>query len=561
MLKHWMMLAAAMTLAMAPIGAVRAQEAGPPLPPLPYKVLKELRSDPQKWEQFRAAHSALPPAPPAEQQQPPGGAIPPAAPLAWTSTPWNLQLSNPVLLTDGTVMAHVSCTSTWWRLTPNSSGSYYSGTWRKTAPLPSGYAPRFFSSAVLSDGRLLIEGGEYNGAGCNDVETNRGAIYDPQKDSWTAVPAPKGWKEIGDASGIVLANGKYLLSTAADNQLATLDPATLTWTVTNPSKAEPNNEENWTLLPNGFVLAIEAYANGSACSDGSMVFQPLPGTWAAAGNTINKLNSCSGSIQNFEGPTQILSPDGTVFAFSAAASTAAQDLPTYTALYDASAKTWAAGPKMPVVNNQYYDMPDAPAAIMPDGSALIATSPAVWANASSYPAPTHFFIFNGSQFTRVGDVKDSAQLSAYEMNFLILPTGNILAVETDLTKSEIFPAATNFTHNAAWAPVVTSISASGKILTRGQSYSLSGRQLSGLTQGAVYGDDVQADTNFPLVRIVNNASGHVVYARTSNFSRTVAPSAVSSVDFAVPASAETGASKLYVIVNGAASNAVAVTVN
>ena len=144
------------------------------------------------------------------------------------------------------------------------------------------------------------------------------------------------------------------------------------------------------------------------------------------------------------------------------------------------------------------------------------------------------------------------------MNFLVLPTGNILAVELDFKKSEIFPAAGNFARNPAWAPAITTVSS--KTLTAGKGYSLSGLQLSGLTQGAVYGDDVQADTNFPLVRIVNDASKHVAYAKTSNFSRTVKPGAASSVDFEVPASIESGASKLFVVVNGAASTAVAVTV-
>ena len=290
MSRLWMTIAAGVALSTASIGAARAQDAGPPLPPLPRRILQELLSDPQKWEQFRAEHSAVPPAPPAEQEQPPGGQKPPAAPLAWRNTPWNLELSNPVLLTDGTVMAHVSCTTAWYRLTPDANGDYIAGTWRKTAPLPAGYAPRFFSSAILSDGRLIIEGGEYNGAACKDVETNLGAIYDPRADTWTPAPAPTGWKEIGDASGIVLGNGKYLLSNVDNTKLATLDPATLTWTVTNPSKADDsNNEENWTLLPNGFVLTVEAYTIAPPCGDGSEVFEPLTGTWRNAGNTVRKL--------------------------------------------------------------------------------------------------------------------------------------------------------------------------------------------------------------------------------------------------------------------------------
>ena len=89
---------------------------------------------------------------------------------------------------------------------------------------------------------------------------------------------------------------------------------------------------------------------------------------------------------------------------------------------------------------------------------------------------------------------------------------------------------------------------------------LTGNQLSGLTQGAVYGDDLQADTNFPLVQIVNTATAHVFYARTFGFSRTVAPDAPSSTNFEVPAGIETGPSSLRVITNGAASKAIDVII-
>jgi len=116
--------------------------------------------------------------------------------------------SNPLLLTDGTVIAHNACAPDWWRLTPDGHGSYVNGTWSQIASLPAGYGPLYFSSAVLPDGRVIVEGGEYNF--CNAVWTTLGAIYDPIADSWTAVNPPAGWTTIGDAQGAVLANGAYM---------------------------------------------------------------------------------------------------------------------------------------------------------------------------------------------------------------------------------------------------------------------------------------------------------------------------------------------------------------
>jgi hypothetical protein len=45
------------------------------------------------------------------------------------------------LLTDGTVVVQGGGCSDWWKLTPDSSGSYVKGTWKQLASLPSGYAP------------------------------------------------------------------------------------------------------------------------------------------------------------------------------------------------------------------------------------------------------------------------------------------------------------------------------------------------------------------------------------------------------------------------------------
>jgi hypothetical protein len=59
---------------------------------------------------------------------------------------------------------------------------------------------------------------------------------------------------------------------------------------------------------------------------------------------------------------------------------------------------------------------------------------------------------------------------------------------------------------------------------------VTGKQLNGLTKGAAYGDDEQSSTNFPLVRITHNATGHVFYAWTSDFStRSVAPNTISKI--------------------------------
>jgi len=65
------------------------------------------------------------------------------------------------------------------------------------------------------------------------------------------------------------------------------------------------------------------------------------------------------------------------------------------------------------------------------------------------------------------------------------------------------------------------------------------------------------------VRITNTASGHVVYARTTNPSSYAVQSgtAAESTNFKVPASIETGASTLEVVTNGIPSAPSSVTVH
>jgi len=111
-----------------------------------------------------------------------------------------------------------------------------------------------------------------------------------------------------------------------------------------------------------------------------------------------------------------------------------------------------------------------------------------------------------------------------------------------------------------WAPSVLNYPAS---VTRGNSYAIEGTQFNGLSQGASYGDEFEAATNYPLVRLTNAASGHVVYARTHDHSTmgVATGSALVSTQFDVPLNAELGATNLEVVANGIASTPVGISVN
>src|SRR5947207_12101903 len=120
------------------------------------------------------------------------------------------------LLTDGSVMVqdngpNNNGSGNWWKVTPDQTGNYINGSWSQLASLPAAYGPLSYSSAVLSDGRLVVVGGTINSGG-TVVQTNQGAIYDPRTNNWTSLAAPNGWAQIGAAPSVVLPDGRFLVA-------------------------------------------------------------------------------------------------------------------------------------------------------------------------------------------------------------------------------------------------------------------------------------------------------------------------------------------------------------
>jgi hypothetical protein len=497
-------------------------------------------------------------------------AVPAALAPAGTS-PWKALSHKPpfvpgtmLLASDGTVLVHeepeTGGTSAWYRLTPDAKGNYFDGTWSKIASMPRGYAPLYFASAILPDGRMIVEGGEYNGEGEEAVWTNLGAIYDPVKDSWKRVAPPTGWSNIGDAQSDVLANGTFVLAqpcqecTSPNGSLTTngalFNASGLSWLeFSGKGKNDPNDEEAWTLLPGGQLLTVDTWLTPT-----TELFTPTTLSWSFAGNTTKSpVNSPEAEI----GPA-VEMPGGNTFVVGAGNSAAFppepcdKHAPAATALYDYSAGRWVSSPSIPTIEGLQYDSADGPASILPDGNVLFDASPCV------FDAPLAFFLYEAATNTisAVPDIPNAGNDSTYYTRMLALPNGQVLFNDGS-SKMELYTAGGS--PNPGWAPVVTSISSTS--LKPGRSASLSGLQLAGLSQGAAYGDDVQDNTNYPLVRITNDKSGVVTYARTSNWSSvSVAPGASSSTEFTVAKSTPSGPSTLAVVANGIASEPVPVTI-
>jgi len=524
------------------------------------------------------AHAVIAPRPPIGRPAP-SGAKPDLRPAdaAGTASPWT-PLANPppfgtpgtmLLESDGTVLVHnepdnntTGGTNQWWKLTPDSSGSYVDGTWSQIASMPADYSPLYFASAILPDGRMIVEGGEYIGE--NAVWSSQGEIYNPVTNTWASVAPPKGWTNMGDAASEVLDNGTFMLQQPCNTCLtdpdpvvdqALLDARTLTWKVIpGTGKEEPNDEEGWTLMPNGKVLTLDVWEG----IGGTQFFNPKSDTWQFAGDTALGGNPVDLWPVVEIGP-QAEMPGGNVLVVGAGTSTqepptaCTTDVPTQTALYDYQSATWTAGPQIPAIDGQEMDATDGPAATLPDGNVLFDVSACV------YNAPTHFFLYNASSstLTQIPDVPNAPNDTSYATRFLDLPNGQVLF---DDGSNQMLVYTAGGTPNASWEPSITSLSSTR--LAPGGTYSLAGTQLAGLDQGAVYGDDVQDSTNFPVVRITNSATGVVTYARTFNWtSVSVAAGTSSSTRFTLPAGTPAGKSTLVVVANGIASPPSTVTIS
>jgi len=433
-----------------------------------------------------------------------------------------------LLLTDGRVLVHSeqSNLSDWYTLTPDAYGNYVNGTWTKVASmttLPANYcyAPLFFASAVLPDGRVIVEGGEdnYPPSPCSPSgDTNKGAIFDPKASGglgqWTSVSPPTSWSSIGDAQSAILPNGSFMLANCCSTQEALLsapyNPGTNPWTTTGMWKHDWNDEEGWTLLPSptgdALLLTVDANVTTSTCgSSGSELY--INGYWFCYGNTPVQLWDSGHEL----GPA-VLRPDGKVFQAGAV---------PHTAIFDIYGG-WQAGPDFPTYyGEQPLDIADGPAALLPNGNVLMMASP------GEFKTDSHFFeltyntdIYGNYDLVEVSRPPNAPYDSSFYGHMVELPTGQILLADYS-TAVEIYTP-TNRTWDESWAPNVTSC---GIVCTIHNSVTntISGTGFNGMSQGAAYGDDYQSATNYPLVRLRDGASivglkDTVYYCRTHDHS-------------------------------------------
>ena len=357
----------------------------------------------------------------------------------------------------------------WFRLKPDATGSYVNGSWTQIAPMND--TRLYFASVVLTDGRVLVGGGEY-GTGKNSVE-----IYDPVQDSWSRVNSWPGG-DIGDSTAKVLPDGRVLLLPRFGGDWI-YDPATDVWTAAG-FKGN-NDEQSVVQLADGNFLV--------PWDGASQKYITALNQWVPAASPPNGLISSASEI----GPAVLLY-DGRVFCLGANGNT---DIYTESA-NPTDPGTFVAGPNIP--NGLMCD--DAPACVMPNGHVLFVADP------GNYGIPSSIFEYDpvANNYTNVGG---SAGDAAYYYRMLMLPSGQVL-VNGAFNGIQIYTPVGG--PSSAWKPTITRLA-----LNPDHTFSVTGTQLNGLTEGAYYGDDAQMSTNFPIIKLVSGSN--VYYLRLQQHGR------------------------------------------
>ena len=167
------------------------------------------------------------------------------------SGPTDTQLA--LLLSDGTLMIQPEGPdrpggNAWYRLTPDATGNYATGTWSALASM--NVARWTFSSAMLPDGSVFVLGGDWSSAG---RLTNTAEIFNPTagpQGAWTSVapiPTPKTSvslppgttaSQFGEGDIEVLGNGDVFAFYFDGTSTYLYNPSTNTWTTGAPKAAQ-----------------------------------------------------------------------------------------------------------------------------------------------------------------------------------------------------------------------------------------------------------------------------------------------------------------------------------
>jgi hypothetical protein len=217
---------------------------------------------------------------------------------------------------------------------------------------------------------------------------------------------------------------------------------------------------------------------------------------------------------------------------------------------------WTNGPAIPSPDGGQTQLGtiDGPGAILPNGNILVGAGPL--SNPGNFNSPDSYFEFDGAVFNPTAAPPNN-NCATYLTRLLLLPNGDIFFAREDDSSFYAYHSDAAVPQDS-FRPVIQTCPAS---FAPGDTIQVSGTQFNGLSQATAYGDDSQAATNYPLVRL-KDANNGVRYCRTFNHnSMGVSTGAlVVTTNAVIPSDLASGNYNLEVVANGIASQPFAVTV-
>ena len=385
---------------------------------------------------------------------------------------------------------------------------------------------------------------------------------------------------LGDDPSILLPGGNILVGNLINGSTFIYSPSANSWTPSGSKNyfSDSSDEEGWAVVGDGTVLTYDLFQSYHTLGSYAELYHPSTGTWTSispsdgsAGGTIPQLSS--GQVGAELGPVMRLQ-DGRMIVIGATQHTGLYTPSTVTWAAGPDIVGTING------NSTPFGSDDAPAAILPNGHVMFVADagPSKFASSGNttsgsniitnipstailhygWPAsgagiPGGSFITSvdsasqvhinnnatatntGITITWGGTFSPPAQLfdfnpttnsisplspaipdtnlnfmGAYPTRMLTLPTGQVLFSDDS---SQLWVFTPDGPPNPALRPVINSVVYNG-----GGVFTLTGKQLSGQSAGAAYGDDDQMDSNYPIIRMMT-PTGTTYYARTTNWSQ------------------------------------------
>jgi hypothetical protein len=411
-------------------------------------------------------------------------------------------------------------------------------------------------------------------------------LYSIDSNSWTQA-ATKVYDDSSDEEGWTGMSGGLILTYDLDPTIETghghaelYNPATDHWSGISPADGTANG--NLPVLSStvlGFELGpVLRLQDGRGFVIGAnqhtALYRQGTNTWSAGPDTFGTLSNPFGSIERAlfgadDAPAALMPNGHVLFAADAgpnpvtsngvttAGSAIITNIPTTAGLQVFWSVAQANGKSLVIPPGAFITSIDSMHQIHISKNAGFSAAGVGLVLGGIFSNPTELFDFDphSQRTSPVHPALSDPNLASdpsFLSRMLVLPSGQVLF--NDGVGRQLYVYTPAGSADLVYRPVVDKVEYSG-----GGVFKLNGRKLNGPSDGSDYGDDVQSNENFPIVRL-QNPSGLVFYCRTRDWTSTGVGNVSESVRFTLNSAVVPGVYQLAVSAGGIASAPVQLTV-